>query len=88
MSDGKSPHPVGSGDAGFHAPNSSSDKITHFCSRFQGRVDTRGIECTMRQRLVSAPDRPAVELVPENELGFWARNPPDVDLVPEAKQVF
>jgi hypothetical protein len=88
MSDGKSPHPAGSGDAGFHTPNSSADKITQFRSRFQGRGDTRGIECTMRQRLVPAPDRPAAELVPESGLGFRARNPPDVDLVAEVKWVF
>jgi hypothetical protein len=85
VSDGKCPHPAGNGYAGVHALSPSADKIALFSSRFQGRGDTRGIECTMRQRLVPAPDRHAVELVPENELGFPARNPPDVDLVPEGK---
>ena len=33
--------------------------------------------------LLAAPDRLAVDRVPENELGVLARNPPDADLVPE-----
>lgn len=39
MSDGKDPHPAGSGYAGIHALSPSADKIALFRSLFQGRAD-------------------------------------------------